>query len=226
MTEFEIKRALDLPEPLPADERMLWIGSPAWRGIARNVFHLRAFVAYFAVVIAAHALWVAADSASPGEAAVSAARLLPLGAAALGMFALLAWLIARTTCYAITDKRVIMRVGVALSLTINIPFRRIASADLRVYKDGSGDLPLTLAGDDRMAYFHLWPHALPWRLGRPAPMLLSVPDAAKVGALLGEALRARMAADLNAGAASRAPAGAPVSPERVAAQARRPLMAA
>jgi hypothetical protein len=194
VTEFEIQRALDLPAPLPADERVLWIGSPAWRGIARNVFHLGALAMYFVAVIAAHVFWVVANGAAWIEAAASAARLAPLGAVALGMFALLAWMVARTTCYAITDRRVIMRIGVALSLTMNIPFRAIASADLRLRADGSGDLPLSLVGNDRMAYLHLWPHARPWRLKHPVPMLISVPDAARVGETLGAALRTSLAA--------------------------------
>jgi hypothetical protein len=194
VTGFEIQRALDLPAPLPADERVLWIGSPAWRGIARNVFHLGALAMYFVAVIAAHVFWVVANGASWIEAAASVARLAPLGAVALGMFALLAWMIARTTCYAITDRRVIMRIGVALSLTMNIPFRAIASADLRLHADGSGDLPLSLVGNDRMAYLHLWPHARPWRLKKPVPMLVCVPDAARVGEILGVALRASLAA--------------------------------
>lgn len=194
MNEFEIQRALDLPAPLPADERLLWIGAPNWSGIARNVFHVRALAVYFIAVIGAHALWVSANGASPAEAALSAARLAPLGVIALCLFGILAWMMARTTCYAITDKRVIMRIGVALSLTMNIPFRCIASADMRLFANGSGDIPLTLSGRDKMAFLHLWPHARPWRLKDPVPMLISVPDAARVARILGEALRASLAA--------------------------------
>lgn len=194
MNEFEIQRALDLPAPLPADERLLWIGAPKWTGIARNVFHVPALAVYFVAVIGAHALWVSANGAGWTEAALSAARLAPLGVIALCLFGILAWMMARTTCYAITDKRVIMRIGVALSLTMNIPLRCIASADLRLFADGSGDLPLTLGGRDKMAYLHLWPHARPWRLKHPVPMLIAVPKAARVAGILGDALRTSLAA--------------------------------
>jgi ketosteroid isomerase-like protein len=60
-------------------------------------------------------------------------------------------------------------------------------------RDGSGDLPLSLNGSDRMAYLNLWPHARPWRLKDTVPMLLGIPDAARVGALLGDALREHLA---------------------------------
>ena len=194
MNAFEIQRALDLSAPLPADERLLWIGAPTWNGIARNVFHVRALAVYFVAVIGAHALWVSANGASWMQTAASVARLIPLGVTALCLFGILAWMMARTTCYAITDRRVIMRIGVALSLTMNIPLRCIASADMCLFADGSGDMPLTLNGRDRMAYLHLWPHARPWRLKDPVPMLISVPHADRVARILGDALRASLAA--------------------------------
>jgi Bacterial PH domain len=188
VTEFEIQRALDLPDPLPRDEPVLWIGSPSWRGIAREVFHLRALSAYFGVVMLADAGWSAANGTPLAQAAVSSLGLLPLGLASLGMFTLLAWMMARSTTYAFTDKRVFMRIGVALSITLTIPFKCVGSADLRLYRDGSGDFPLSLTGNDRMAYLHLWPHARPWRMKDTVPMMRCVPDAARVAHLLSTAL--------------------------------------
>jgi hypothetical protein len=40
---------------------------------------------------------------------------------------------------------------------------------------------------DRIALLHLWPHARPWRVSRPEPMLRCVPDAAAVARLLTQA---------------------------------------
>ena len=145
MNEFEIQRALDLPAPLPADERLLWIGAPKWTGIARNVFHVPALAVYFVAVIGAHALWVSANGAGWTEAALSAARLAPLGVIALCLFGILAWMMARTTCYAITDRRVIMRIGVALSLTMNIPLRWQRRLATDTWWSGQDGLPAPLA---------------------------------------------------------------------------------
>ena len=100
----------------------------------------------------------------------------------------MAWLSARTTVYTITDRRVVMRVGIVLSVTFNLPFRVIQSAALMTHADGTGDIPLALAGEDRIAYLHLWPHARPWRIARPQPMLRCVPAAASVAALLSRAV--------------------------------------
>jgi len=127
------------------------------------------------------------DGAALAEALRSTLGPLALAALGLALVGLMAWLSARSTVYTITDKRVVMRIGIVLTLTFNIPFKRIAAAGLHLDAGGTGDLPLTLLGKDRIAYLHLWPHARPWRLGRPEPMLRSVPQAALVARLLTEA---------------------------------------
>jgi hypothetical protein len=47
-----------------------------------------------------------------------------------------------------------------------------------------GDIAIELDGPDRIAYLHLWPHARPWELNRPQPMLRALADVAAVGSLL------------------------------------------
>jgi hypothetical protein len=80
-----------------------------------------------------------------------------------------------------------MRIGIVLTLTFNIPFKRIEAAGLHRDANGTGDLPLTLSGSDRIAWLNLWPHARAWRLARPEPMLRCVPQAAEVALLLAQA---------------------------------------
>jgi hypothetical protein len=110
-----------------------------------------------------------------------------LGATAIGLMTLMAWLSARATLYTVTDKRVVMRIGIVLTLTFNIPFKRIEAAGLHLNANGTGDLPLTLSGEDRIAWLHLWPHARAWHLARPEPMLRCVPQATEVAQLLAQA---------------------------------------
>lgn len=183
--EFEASRGL--PEPLPANEHVLWQGSPAWWPLARRAFHLRKIAVYFVILAALRVAVLAADGAALGAMAVSGLLMLLLGASAIGLLALVAWLSARTAVYTITDRRVVMRVGIVLTLTFNLPYKRIAAAGLRVEADGTGEIPLALLGDDRIAWLNLWPHARPWRLAKPEPMLRSVPDAERVARLLTEA---------------------------------------
>jgi hypothetical protein len=185
--EHDFEPVPGLPEPLPTGERMLWQGSPDVRGLALHAFHVRKVAIYFAAIGAIQFASSLADGLSPREALAGLATLAALAAVAIGVLATVARLAARSTLYTVTDRRVVMRVGIVLTMTFNIPFARISAAGLKRYADGTGDLPLTLAGTQSIGYAHLWPHARPWRLRRPEPMLRCVPDAARVGALLADA---------------------------------------
>jgi hypothetical protein len=99
----------------------------------------------------------------------------------------LAWMTARTTVYTLTDKRVVMRIGIVLTLIFNIPLRTLRSAALRRGEGRTGDIVMQLAGPDHIAFLHLWPHVRPWHLARPEPMLRAVADAPQVAALLSQA---------------------------------------
>ncbi|MFO1323603.1 MAG: photosynthetic complex putative assembly protein PuhB [Burkholderiales bacterium] len=177
-----------LAEPLPAGERVLWQGAPRWQPLFVHAFHGRKLAFYFGAILLLRGAFAAADGASLAQAAVSALWLAPLALAALGLVALIAVLTARTTIYAITDRRVVMRIGIVLAITINIPFRIVESAGCRRYADGSGDLPLALRAGDRLAWLHLWPHVRPWRVAHPQPMLRAVDDAEGVASVLSRAL--------------------------------------
>jgi hypothetical protein len=171
-------------EDLPAGERVLWQGAPSWRSLARHAFHVREVAAYFCVLAAV----TVASALADGQPATAGLLPAALGAAACALLAALAWWSSRTTIYAITTRRVFLRVGIALPIAINLPLHRIQEARFAPYRDGCGDLPLFLGDDAHLGYLHLWPHARPWRLRRPEPMMRSVADAARVARILADAL--------------------------------------
>ena len=206
--EHEFEAAHGLPEALPPGERMLWQGSPDWRVMARRVFHLRKLGVYFGALLVLRAALTLRSGATLTETITTSLGPLALASVGLGLVTLLAWLSARSAVYTITDKRVVMRVGIVLTLTFNLPLKRIAAAGLHLDAGGTGDLPLTLLGSDRIAFLHLWPHARPWRLVRPEPMLRSVPQAAQVARLLTEA----WSRATGVATAPTAPAGSPARP--------------
>ncbi|MGJ3230839.1 MAG: photosynthetic complex putative assembly protein PuhB [Oceanicaulis sp.] len=177
-----------LPEELPEGERILWRGSPDWRSLALHVFHVRAVAIYFAALLAWKTGAALAAGGGLAEAAMSAGMVALFAAAALGLLLLFARLTAKATIYTITNARVVMRIGVALPKTVNVPFTVIGSAALKLRKGGDGDIPMQLVGPNRAAYLHLWPHARPWRLVTAEPMLRGIPDAAAVANILAGAL--------------------------------------
>jgi hypothetical protein len=188
VNEHEFEPVKGLPEYLPAGEHLLWQGAPSFRGLALRAFHVRKVAIYFGLLMAWRAGADLAAGQSAAMAAGSALGLLPLALLAVGLLLLLARLNAQATVYSITNRRVVMRFGVALPMALNLPFKAIDSAALRRHADGSGDLPLALAEGQRIGYFVNWPHVRPGRKGRSQPMLRSIPDADAVAALLAQAL--------------------------------------
>lgn len=186
--EHEFEPQYGLPERLPASERIVWQGSPSWTLLARRAFHADKVAIYFALLLA----WRFGATLSDGGALVPALRstawLLPLFASGLALLLLLAWLTARSAVYTLTDRRVVMRIGIVLTVTYNLPLARIDRADLRPFGPGdAGDIALVLEPATRIAWLHLWPHVRPWRVSRPQPMLRSLPEAKQLSALLATA---------------------------------------
>ena len=194
VNEFETEPVPGLPERLPEGEYVVWQGSPNGWALARSVFHIRALVAYFLIIAA----WPIAKSflvdMDLRDAVGSTLLALLLGGAAIGGLVLLARLIARGTLYTVTNRRLVFRFGIALPMSINIPFSTVAEASLRVNGDGTGNIPLRLS-DERIGYCLLWPHVRPWRFRRPEPMLRAVPDAVPLAESLANALAASMQPD-------------------------------
>jgi hypothetical protein len=131
-------------------------------------------------------------SVSGGEGGLAAgwssvALAFFLAVVGLLLIGLLAYWSATTTMYTLTNRRIVMRVGIVLTVTFNLPYKSLKSADLKLYKDGTGDIPMQIATEDKIAFSHLWPHVRPWRLAKPEPMMRCVPEAKQVAVLLTEA---------------------------------------
>ena len=176
-------------ESLGAGELILWQGAPHWRPLAQRMFHINALAIYFAVVAGWTALSAVHDGASIVQAVTAAVVVgSAFAAGGIGILALIAWLQARSTTYTITSDRVLMKFGAALPMTVNVPFKMVETADVKVAADGTADIPLTLSEGDRIPYGILWPHVRPWRFKNPTPMLRAVPDGENVAVLLAGAL--------------------------------------
>jgi hypothetical protein len=210
-------RPRGLPQRLPAGERLLWQGAPAWRTLIVRAFHWRIVSAYFALIIAWWAWGVLAAGEPAHAIEISLLRRIGLAAVPVLLTALYAWAIQRSTIYSITTKRVVISFGMALPMTFNIPFSRIAGAGLRLYPDGAGDIPLQLMPDESMSYLVLWPHVRPWRMARAEPMLRCVKGAGEASAILAQALASQaLAAEADLPHTASVPVARP--PRQVAGQ--------
>ena len=185
--EHEFEAALGLPEPLPAGETILWQGVPSWTAMAKHVFRLQWLAVYFAVIVVLQVFSVAGSEGGIVAGWSSVALAVFLALIGLLLIGLMAYWSATTTMYTLTNRRIVMRVGIVLTVTFNLPYRSLKSADLKLYKDGTGDIPMQIGTEDKIAFFHLWPHVRPWRLANPEPMMRCIPDAKQVATLLTEA---------------------------------------
>lgn len=194
MSESEFEPVPGLPERLPAGERMLWQGSPHWLGLSLTAFRLRAVAIYFALLMVWRGGSMLYEGASMAAALDHAIAILPLAFGAIAILLVIGITSARTTLYTITDRRIVMRFGMALPLTVNVPFTQIDAAAVGHHRgalgDGLGDITLSLGAGERIGYLMIWPHARPWRYSRPEPMLRSLPNPDGVAALLADALAA------------------------------------
>lgn len=191
---------------LPPGEAVRWQGAPEWRSLAVHVFHLRKLAIYFALLVAWRGVLSAREAQPVEYFAVGAVTLAACFAGAAGIAVLLAVISARTTTYAITDRRLVLHVGMVMPATVNVPLSMVESAGIRGYRDGTGDLAVRLEGSDRLAYFLLWPHARPWRFNPTEPALRCIPDPTVVGEVLRQAVAERVGVPL---AAAPAPISAP-----------------
>lgn len=167
--EYEIEPIPGLPGNLPKGETIIWQGSPDWRSFARSVFHTRLVTVWFAVV--ASLAFVAGGTGVSGALVTIGVAL-----AGLGLLYVLAKASARTTIYTLTNRRIVMRFGVALPKCINLPLIRIGAADTNAVGDGHVDIVLRPAQRFPLGWLQMWPHVQPWKVAEPRPMLRAVPE--------------------------------------------------
>ena len=163
------------------DETVLWQGKPDALVLARTAFRARIVAGYFLALTALALVF---------GGAAGAIFMVLAGVATLGILHGLAYLCARTTTYLLTDRRVILHIGMAIEKTINLPLRQIGAAHLSDRGGGYGEIALEPAAEHGLGYMLLWPHARPWRYARPQPMLRAVPAATAVAEKLAAAVAA------------------------------------
>jgi len=185
--EHEFEPELGLPEKLPQGEKVLWQGSPDMKTLLVKVFHIKGLAVYFALLLTYRIISGMLDSEALYPMLLSVLQIIIFSSLGLGLIGLLGYLMASTAVYTITNKRVVMRIGIVLNMTFNFPLKQIESADCGLTKDGCGDIYLKLAKGTRIAIFHLWPHSRPGKWSVPQPTLRCVKNCAEVAQILVDA---------------------------------------
>ena len=189
--DFATEPVKGLPERPPEGERILWQGRPQAWALTWQALSLPWVAGYFAAL----AVWrfgSLIDAMPAGAALAAASPFLLLGAVVCLLLFLVGMVQSRATVYTITNRRVAMRIGAALTVTLNLPFSQIRTAALDLRRGGTGTIALDLMGETRLSYLVCWPHVRPWHLRLTMPALRCIPEAARVAQILSEAAEAQV----------------------------------
>lgn len=192
--EHDCEPVPGLPERLPASETLLWQGRPEWRGFASRAMGLKGFAAYFLGLLAVQLAWGIAASHPVSGIIFGMSVLFVMALIVIGLLTLVGWLSARSALYTVTSRRVVLRIGIALPMTINIPFAVVESLARREHPDGTEDLVLKIMRPHRLSWVALWPHCRVPKLFSPEPMLRALPVQAGAAQVLARALAAHAGA--------------------------------
>ena len=190
--DFASEPVRGLPETPPEGEHILWQGRPhglAELGVAEPALGGGVFRAARGLAVRQRDRPVHFDEGGGG----ASVPFLVMGAAVIALLLVIGYVQARATVYTITNRRVAMRIGAALTVTLNLPYTRIANIDLRRGRGGTGTITLDLMGDTKLSYLVCWPHVRPWVMRRPQPALRAIPEADRIAAMLAEAAETRVA---------------------------------
>jgi lipid-A-disaccharide synthase-like uncharacterized protein len=189
--DFAVEPIEGLPELLPKGEVILWQGRPNWLRLTIESLNLWWVIGYFGLLAAWRFLTVI-DYMPLGTAFYASIPFLFVAAFVGLLLCGVGYIQAKETLYTITNRRVVMRIGAALTLTLNLPFTKIDNAAVAKKRGGFGNIALETSGDTKFSFFVLWPHARSWYFGKPQPTLKCIPDIEKVSSILGQAAKSRI----------------------------------
>lgn len=184
MNEYEYEPIAGLPGDLPEGEHVLWQASPSWESLAKRVFQVFTASLYFVVLIAGHAIYRIMDGAPVSVLTGTLAWQGGLAITVIGILAFMAKLYAESTIYTITNRRLVIRSGVALPMIVNLPLTKVESAGLRRLRDGTGDITFLPLEGTKVYWLMLWPHVRPFNFRRVQPLLRGIQDPDSVARLL------------------------------------------
>ena len=188
--DFDFEPVPGLPAQLPDGEHIVWQGKPETAGVARDAFHTTAIAVYFGALATWRLMAGISDGRAISELISTVTATLALGVLVLAILFGIAALVKRTPIYTITNKRVVMRFGIALPITFQLPFTQITSADVKLVAGERGNIALELKEHTKISWPILWPHVRPWKVSRPQPTLRGIADIDTVAETLAARLRA------------------------------------
>ena len=189
--DFAFEPIRGLPERPPEGEVILWQGQPNWLRLSVDSLNIWWVLGYFIFLFFWRFVSVS-DMMPIYQAVLVSLPFLALGLIVTLLLMLVGFIQANATVYTITNKRVVMRIGAALTVTLNLPFTEIENAAIASSSKNFGSIVIDTKQDSKFSFLVLWPHARAWHFKKPQPSLKCIPNAAEVAEILSNAAKARL----------------------------------
>ena len=189
MREHENEPVPGLPEKLPAGEYIVWQGKPEVSALVKRVFHAPTIALYFAGLIAVHAVYQSINGTPLSTIGIAMIWQVGLAVIGVGLLVGAGNLYAHSTMYTFTNRRLVIRSGVAVSMMVNIPWESVKSAGVRYCRDGTGDFLITPTADRKLYYLMIWPHVRQLGFRSVQPLLRGIGSPRDIAARLGDVIR-------------------------------------
>ena len=170
--------------------RVFWQGAPTVSGTFWQILRGRWVALYLLVLLVYRTASAMAAGGGIAELTGAVASVAVLAMILGALLYVLARLLAGASHYSITGSHLVIRLGVALPMTVSLPLGVIDRADLVRHRDGSGDIVLTLNHEQRAGYIVMWPHVRPFGFLRVRPMLRALTDVDAAADALADAIGA------------------------------------
>ena len=180
-TKFEAPK--NILDAIPNGESILWKGRPSLWGFSWNLFGLKWITLYLSMLsIVSVARFFASDFYTafyvdflPFFLSGIFASIILIGLAATQTY---------STVYIITENRVIIKTGAALSFLISMPFKKIKEVNLQKRGASIGTISFELLSEKRVPYISCWPSVRPWKFKRTQPAFSCVRSVDEVATIL------------------------------------------
>ena len=189
--DFAFEPIRGLPERPPEGEVILWQGQPNWLRLSVDSLNVWWVLGYFIFLFVWRFVSVS-DLMPIYQAVLVSLPFLALGLIVTLLLMLVGFIQANATVYTITNKRVVMRIGAALTVTLNLPFTEIENAAIASSSKNFGSIVIDTKKNSKFSFLVLWPHSRAWHCKKPPHSLKCMPNAAEVAEILSNAAKARL----------------------------------
>lgn len=176
-------------EAIPDGESILWKGKPSFWGFSWHFFGLKLIAIYLMILSVVFAARLTVTDFYTAFAFDFLPFLLS-GILASCILMALAGIQSQSSVYIITENRVIIKSGAALSFLISMPFKKIKAVNLQKRNGSLGTISFELNAGKRVPYISCWPSVRPWKFKNTEPAFSCIENVDEVATILRKSVMA------------------------------------